>query len=220
MRYFINGMFLQMGEGIGVRTIPGAGSVAVFETKTRGYIFNGVIQRLNSSNPWTGWVLDHFGYATLTNIVFGDGELRFTKKYEGCDDEIHCTFRKHPDAEAVLVGYYEGVDTGKNTAWCMMTGVSDRMFDEGVIKGLAAGQPKLPIVTLDADQEREWREYKRAGGTLPAAEIPRVNEIVQLCAPDGRSIATAYLNSNDIKGGLPDGRTNVTVSATVRTRFC
>lgn len=221
MRYFINGMFLQMGEGIGVRsTVPGTGWVAVFGTRTRGYIFSGVIQRFTPSSPWTGWVLDHFGYAKLFNVSFGEKELRFTKKYEGREDEIHCSFRQTPDAEGVFVGHYEGVDTGKNTAWCVLTEVSDRLFDEHTIRSLAAEcSPMVQVVTLDDDQEKKWEKYKRAGGVLAAGEIPRVNSTVLLRDPAGRSIGTAYLNSNEMVGGLPGGKTRVTVSATVRTSF-
>ncbi len=54
MHYFINGMFLQRGEGIGTRTVPGEGTVAVFETKNRGYIFNGLISLGRGDMNWRG----------------------------------------------------------------------------------------------------------------------------------------------------------------------
>lgn len=218
MRYFVNGMFLQMGEGIGVRTVPGEGTVAVSETRTRGYIFNGLISLRRGESHWRGWILDNFGYAELSRIVVvGEGEeLRFTKAYEGRQDEIHYAFAKVADFENALAGGYEGVASGRGVAWCTLTKVHDYLFDEGTIKSLASRQPKWTPVILSDSEFEDWSRHGRAIGLMPCGDFPRINATVQLCRADGEPFATAHLIDHELISGVLGGGTRVTVCNKVK----
>jgi hypothetical protein len=213
VRYFINGMFLQAGEGIGLRTVPGEGTVAVFETRTRGYIFNGLISLRRGDPYWRGWILDNFGYAELSNVVVVGGgvELRFTKTYQGRQDQIHYAFGKVSDTEKALMGGYEGVDSGRGVAWCVLTEVREYLFDESTIKSLASQQPRREMVILSDEERADWQQYGRCTGQMQCGDLPRINSTVKLCRADGTPFTTAYLIDHEMVAGVLGGGTRVTV---------
>lgn len=134
--FFIQGVFFQNQEWLGVQTVPIEGNVAVLRRGLQWDMYAGIIfpnpERVHlPENKFTdefiGGMNDHFGESTLKDIVITDLEISFSKKYNRRDDVIHYSF-KIKDGNT-WVGGYHGDEVGKGLSRCIITPVNDSFND-------------------------------------------------------------------------------------------
>lgn len=126
--YFIQGVFWQYRECLGLDTMPVEGVVAVIRSGLCRIMYAGVIERdlHHLLGGYCGEMQDECGHANLRDVILACDQLRFVKQYDGCDDLIMYEFARQEDG--TWAGEYSGEKTGRGYSRCILTPVSLSFF--------------------------------------------------------------------------------------------
>ena len=127
MVILIQGFFFQQNFELMVSQASHEGASGPFLMVSENlinYMYAGIIFP-GQKEVLTGYVQDHFGLASLSDIQRSEEKLCFTKRYQNParSDTIRYTFNKR-DGES-WIGLYEGRETGTGVTRCFLREMSD-----------------------------------------------------------------------------------------------
>jgi hypothetical protein len=125
--YFIQGLFFEENLGIGLRTEPGEGMVAVIRSGMESQMFAGALwdDPTNALGGWVGQTQDKYGGADITKVFIGPEHLEFMKQYQRSGGlPISYRFRKQGQ---IWVGEYKNARM-EGKAVCILTEVPETIF--------------------------------------------------------------------------------------------